>query len=91
MFSEVLCIVSGAVQRVGYRDFVVQAAQNYNLKGYVKNREDGDVEILAQGIPDELKLFIEELHAGSVLARVTSVGAEWRTPKKQYDDFELSF
>ena len=90
MFSEVFCIISGKVQRVGYRDFVAKAAKEHGLVGYVKNREDGDVEVLAQGLPDELKLFIEELYEGSVLADVASVGADWRTPKKQYDDFEVT-
>jgi acylphosphatase len=91
MFSEIICVISGKVQRVGYRDFVLQAAKRLELTGYVRNKEDGTVEILAQGLPDDLKLFIEELHEGSVLAEVESVSADWRSPKEQYDDFGVLF
>ena len=91
MFTEIYCIVSGKVQRVGFRDFVQRSAREHKLTGWVKNREDGTVEICAQGYPDDLKLFIEELHNGSVLARVESVAVDWRTPKELFDDFVVSF
>lgn len=89
MFTEIYCIVSGKVQRVGYRDFVQRMAKERGLKGWVKNREDGTVEILAQGYPDDLKACIEALHTGSVLAKVDSVAVDWRTPKHQFDDFSV--
>ena len=89
MFSEIYCIVSGKVQRVGYRAFVESLARKHQLSGWVKNREDGCVEILFQGIPDELKHAIEGLHEGSVLAHVASVGVDWRTPREQFDDFKV--
>lgn len=91
MFTEVLCVVSGKVQRVGYRDFVARIAKECSLTGYVQNKEDGSVEVLAQGMPDDLKALIETLHEGSVLAHVDEVSADWRTPVKQYDDFEVLF
>lgn len=91
MFSEVFCSVSGKVQKVGYRDFITRLAKEDGLTGYVRNKEDGTVEVLAQGTPDQLKTFIELLHEGSVLAHVEAVSADWRTPERQYDDFELLF
>lgn len=91
MFTEVHCIVSGKVQMVGYRDFVSRAAKDLGLTGYVKNKDDETVEVLAQGAPDDLKRLVEELHTGSVLAQVSSVAADWRTPKKVYEDFSVLF
>ena len=91
MFTEVLCTISGKVQRVGYRDFVARIAKERSLTGYVQNKKDGTVEVMAQGMPDDLKGLIEELHAGSVLAEVLSVSADWRTPAKTFDDFEVLF
>lgn len=77
------------VQRVGYRDFVDRYAREHGLTGWVKNKDDGSVETLLQGIPDELKACIEMLHEGSVLARVSSVAVEWRTPAKLCDEFKV--
>lgn len=91
MFTEVCCTVSGKVQGVGFRDFVVRAAKERDLFGYVQNKPDGTVEACAQGTPDELKLFVEELNEGSVLAKVDSVAMDWRTSKEQSTDFEVRF
>lgn len=91
MFTEVHCIVSGKVQMVGYRDFVVRAAKRHTLNGSVRNKSDGTVEVTAQGTPDDPKAFIEELHEGSPLAHVESVAVDWRTPEKTFDDFEVLF
>lgn len=91
MFTEVHCYISGKVQGVAYRDFVQRSAQRYRLTGWVRNLEDGRVEILAQGLPDDLKEFTKVLHAGSSLARVESVSAEWRTPEKRFDDFSVIY
>lgn len=91
MFSEIHCIVKGKVQMVGYRDFVQRLAKKLNLTGWVKNMDDGSVEVLAQGIPDDLKACIEELNSGSVLAKVESIAVDWRTPAEQFDDFVVIF
>lgn len=84
-------MVSGTVQRVGFRDFVQRVASEYTITGWVKNNEDGTVTVLGQGMPDSLKGFIEELHEGSVLAVVSGVAVEWRTPVKLYTDFSVIF
>jgi acylphosphatase len=91
MFSEIHCIVHGKVQRVGYRDFIQHTAKKLDLTGWVKNKENETVEVLAQGIPDDLKLFIEALHSGSVLAKIDSVAVDWQTPKELHDDFTVIF
>lgn len=89
MFSEIYCVVKGKVQRVGYRDFVERYATEHTLYGWIKNSKEGHVEILLQGIPDELRACIEVLNQGSSLARVESLSIEWRTPKKLFDEFKV--
>ena len=89
MFTEIHCVATGEVQRVGYRDFVEGVARERGLTGWVKNREDGAVEILLQGIPDDLKLATQELQIGSVLSRVESIAVDWRTPAQQFDTFKV--
>lgn len=91
MFTEVYCIILGKVQGVGYRDYVQNCAREMNLMGYVNNKPDGSVEVLAQGTPDELKEFVERLNAGSPLSHIESVGVDFRTPTQRFDDFKVLF
>ncbi|MBX2866551.1 acylphosphatase [Candidatus Kaiserbacteria bacterium] len=89
MFSEIQAKVSGKVQGVGYRDFVVGHAKEYGVFGWIRNNADGTVELLAQGEPDILKELVTHLNTGSSLAKVDSVAVDWKTPKKHFEDFEV--
>jgi acylphosphatase len=89
MFTEIYCVISGKVQRVGYRDFVESVARERGVTGWIRNKDDGTVEVLFQGIPDALKACTEDLHTGSVLARVDGVAVDWRTPQKLFEDFKV--
>lgn len=89
MFSEIRCTIKGKVQRVGYRDFVEGYARDHGLYGWIKNHPDGSVETVIQGLPDDLKLCIEILNEGSLLAKVESLAIDWRTPEKLYEEFKV--
>ena len=89
MFSEIYCVVTGKVQGVGYRDFVEGLSREFSLVGWVKNRPDGSVELVLQGIPDSLRSCVELLNQGSPLARIESIAVDWRTPKNQFDEFKV--
>lgn len=58
---RVLLRVHGFVQGVGYRDYVRRMAEHYDVKGYVKNVEDGSVEILAEASEHQLSEFIKDI------------------------------
>lgn len=85
--SEALCTVSGHVQGVGYRDYVAQAAAECRVNGFVRYDTDQTVVVCAQGMPDDVKEFIEYLHEGSVLSQVVHVAVEWQSITTVYDDF----
>lgn len=87
--TEIHCIISGTVQGVRYRDYIQVSANELKVSGWVRNLEDGTVEVCAQGLPDVLKEFIEYLHEGSLQAKVDAVSVDWRTAKRQYDDFSI--
>ena len=91
MLSEIHCLVGGKVSGVGFRDYVEQHAKEYTLFGWVKNTEKGEVEVLLQGIPDELKVAIETLNRGPSLARVETISIDWRTPSELFDEFKVIF
>ena len=42
--------LEGDVQGVGFRDYAVKEANNRGLKGWVRNRSDGTVEMVAAGL-----------------------------------------
>ncbi len=65
--------VCGRVQGVGYRYFVVRAAQQLGLCGYARNLEDGRVEVLAVGPPGKLSELCSLLWKGPRWADVRTV------------------
>lgn len=65
--------IHGRVQGVGYRDWLVDAAQALDLAGWVRNRRDGSVEAHAQGETGRLDRLIEQCRAGPRAARVDQV------------------
>jgi acylphosphatase len=66
-------LVKGRVQGVGFRWFVHSHAARIGLRGWVRNTEDGHVEVLAAGEPDQLTDFQLALGRGSRGSRVDEV------------------
>ena len=87
--NEIQCLVTGLVQGVSYRAYVQESATELALVGYVKNLPNGNVEVVAQGLPDVLKDFVEYLNEGSLRAKVDSVAVDWCSPRKYYDEFSI--
>ncbi len=50
---------SGKVQGVGFRATAAEIARGYPVSGWVKNRSDGRVELLAEGAEDAVEKFLE--------------------------------
>ncbi|MCY9375379.1 MULTISPECIES: acylphosphatase [Bacillus] len=66
-------VADGRVQGVGFRYFVQMEADKRKLAGWVKNRDDGRVEILAEGPENDLQSFLEAVKKGSPFSNVTDV------------------
>lgn len=90
MFSEIYCLMKGKVQRVGLRDFIERYACEQGLTGWVLNKDDGSVELLLQGTPDQLKSAIEVLNQGTPLSQVESLSVDWKTPEKLFSEFKVT-
>ena len=65
--------VGGNVQGVGFRFFVQHKATALGLSGWVRNRDDGRVEVYAMGTPDRLSDLSAALHLGPRMAEVRTV------------------
>jgi acylphosphatase len=66
-------IIRGRVQGVGFRWFVHREAAEIGLRGWVRNNDAGEVELMASGTPEQLAELRSELHKGSRGSRVDAV------------------
>ena len=78
--------VRGRVQGVGFRYFVERAANSLGLTGWVRNRDDGDVEVYAAGNPAQLSELAGMLWKGPRWAEVRRVD-ESEAPLEQRQGF----
>ncbi len=80
--------VSGTVQGVGFRYFTKYVARSLGINGWVKNLEDGRVEIKTTGSEEAIKKFIEKIRKGPIMANVRSVSVE-DVPHEDFNFFEI--
>lgn len=72
--------IGGRVQGVGFRYFAYQIAAVYGIKGWVKNKLDGSVEMEAEGTIEQLYSFIEKVKKGPPSSLIT----EFEIVKTEY-------
>lgn len=83
--------VTGRVQGVGFRDWVVRTAQRSGLTGWVRNLRDGRVEIFAAGPEEPLQALLEGVRDGPPLARIDHVEAYPADEEKAHKGFTKRF
>jgi acylphosphatase len=81
--------VEGRVQGVNFRYFVSQTARRLGITGWVRNRWDGTVEVVAEGESKKLEKLLEDLHHGPPSANVTAVHQEWSRFKDEFNGYEV--
>ena len=89
--SHIHALVSGRVQGVGFRYFVVRVAQSMDLVGEVRNLGDGRVEIFAEGDEKTLLKFLKRVEEGPQLSHVTSVNVNWAPAIGAYKRFDVTY
>ena len=87
--QSVKIIIKGRVQGVSYRYFTLKQAQTFNISGWVKNEDNGDVRAYAEGDRESLDQFIKYLKRGPVFARVDDVNLNWESEDKTYNEFNI--
>ncbi len=88
-YARLRAIVHGYVQGVGFRYFVVRQANALGLTGYVRNRWDGSVEVLAEGPRPALEDLLALLRRGPSEAEVERVDFSWEAYSGQFGRFDL--
>jgi len=80
--------ISGRVQGVFYRATTRDTARDHGVDGWVKNLDDGRVEAVFEGDPDDVEAMIDFCHEGSSSARVDDVEVTEEEPEG-LDGFEI--
>jgi len=84
-------VVHGDVQGVGFRYFVQRKAQQLGLRGWVRNNDDGTVEVVAEGERGALEQLKRALDEGPRMARVDKVDAQWSSATGTLGGFDLAW
>ena len=73
MKKSVRLYIKGAVQGVFFRNFIKENAERYNVKGFVRNLEDGRVEIFLEGASEDVNKMIELCKIGPKHSQIRDV------------------
>ena len=84
-------IVSGRVQGVCYRAFVLHRANELNIKGYAKNLVNGSVKVVASGENGILDVFINMLREGPSMARVDNIQTSEIIIGEEFSNFSIKY
>ncbi|MHB8807002.1 MAG: acylphosphatase [Anaerolineaceae bacterium] len=80
--------VTGRVQGVGFRFYTMQSAWTHEVAGWVRNRMNGDVEVLAEGKKEALDAMLVDLQRGPSSASVADVKVEWLPYQGEFTSFD---
>ena len=87
--KRVQLIVRGRVTGVYFRASSQREAKRLGITGWVKNRNDGSIELMAEGDEDTIKEIIAWAHHGPSAARVDGVDVRWRGYTGEFADFRI--
>ena len=85
MKKSVRLYISGTVQGVFFRIFVKENAERYNVKGFVRNLEDGRIEVFLEGNTNDVNKMIELCQKGPRHAQIRNVEIK----PERFQDFKV--
>jgi acylphosphatase len=83
--------VYGVVQGVNFRYHTRRQARALLLSGWVRNRSDGSVEVLAEGPRPQLEALLRYLHRGPPAAQVMRVDVAWDPAQGDLSGFDVKY
>jgi len=84
-------IINGRVQGVFFRYATQEEATRLGLKGWVKNRRDGQVEAVFEGDEATVEKMLKWCHQGPPHAVVNKVDVNWEDYKGESDRFDIRY
>lgn len=89
--TRVRVVASGVVQGVGYRFFAMRLARANGVTGWVRNREDGAVELEAEADETVIESLLKDLRIGPPSAEVSRLDVERIAPTGRDRGFDVRF
>lgn len=83
--------VYGVVQGVNFRYYTSRRAAELGVTGWVRNRFDGSVEVVAEGPKPKLEVLLAWLHTGPSSAYVERVEADWGEATGEFTGFRIRY
>jgi acylphosphatase len=87
--ARIQIVVTGRVQGVGFRAFVLDLAKQAGISGWVRNLGYNQVETVAEGLRDKLERFSEQMKMGPRGGRVDQSDIEWQTYTGEFNGFTV--
>jgi len=84
-------IVSGIVQGVNFRYYTSRQAESLGVTGWVANRADDTVEVVAEGEHPALQSLLDWLHHGPPSATVMGVQVDWTRATDEFTSFRVRY
>jgi acylphosphatase len=84
-------LYSGTVQGVGFRYSCRQVAKGFEVTGWVKNIDDGRVELWVQGEEQEVKDFLNAIDESHLKGLINKAELRWTSAEKGLTDFSIAF
>jgi acylphosphatase len=88
--KQVHVYYSGLVQGVGFRFTAERFANKLDIKGWVKNLDDGRVEIVAEGDESQLNSFLSQLK-NYFNRYLENIETDWSPASNEFNSFDVSF
>ncbi len=89
--KRIYVLISGRVQGVFYRAFIMERAQILKLTGWIRNLSDGRVEALFDGKDADVEAILEYCKKGPPHANVKEVDYREETPAEEFPDFRIIY
>lgn len=89
--TRVHLLITGRVQGVYFRHHTMEKAVELGLKGWVRNRVDGKVEAVFEGVPAQVIEMVHWCQTGPTYANVTDVQEAWEEPVGENGPFRIKY
>lgn len=82
-------IISGTVQGVFFRNFCKENADKIGVKGFVRNLDNGDVEVVVEGDGQQVEKMISVCRKGPAHSQIRNVEVEGKKWQGEFDSFKI--
>lgn len=83
--------IKGRVQGVGFRQFVKDKANDFDISGWVKNMPDGSVFVKAEGDEKDMEPFLDYLKGGPSMGRVDNLSKDRIDSPAGFSEFGIRY